>query len=203
MTYKTNCNYIDETLEWENHIPENSTKLIMGTFPTVKHKRSFEFFYPNKSNPFWNVLSEVSQIELVDADLPNAVSNRKIILNKLQLGITDMGYKILRHANSSLDQSIFPIQFMNIFKLLDEHPKIEKLILTSSSGQNSVEGWLRSYCLLNSVKFPKLRGQNPKRGILKYNKRELQIVSVHSTSRSAAKKLSDLVEMYNNEISFD
>jgi G:T/U-mismatch repair DNA glycosylase len=103
------------------------------------------FFYPNKDNPFWNVLSEIAQIELIPANEFDAIENRKNILDKLRLGITDIGYKILRHANSSLDQSIFPIEFMDIFKILDENPKIEKLILTSSSGQNSVEGWLRNY----------------------------------------------------------
>lgn len=200
MTYKTNCNFIPETLEWESYIPLTATKLIIGTFPTVTHRRSFDFFYPNKDNPFWNVLSEIAQIELVPANEFDAIENRKKILNKLELGITDMGYKILRHANSSLDQSIFPIEFMNIFKILDENPKIEKLILTSSSGLNSVEGWLRSYCVLNSVKFQKLKGRNPKKGVLKYEKKELQVVCVHSTSKAAAKKIHDLIEMYKNEI---
>lgn len=200
MNYKTNSDFIEETLEWDSYIPLNATKLIIGTFPTISHRRSFQFFYPNKDNPFWNILSEIAQIELVPANQPDAIENRKNILNKLQLGITDMGYKILRHANSSLDQSIFPIEFMDIFNIIDENPKIQKLILTSSSGQNSVEGWLRNYCLLNSVKFPKLKGKNPKRGNLKYGKKEIEVVSVHSTSKAAAKKIHDLVHMYNQEI---
>jgi G:T/U-mismatch repair DNA glycosylase len=200
MTYKTNCDIIPETLEWDSYIPENATKLIIGTFPTVLKRRSFNFFYPNENNSFWNVLSQIAEIELVSAKQFDAIENRKKILDKLQLGITDMGYKILRHGSSSLDQSIFPIEFMNIFKILDENPKIQKLILTSSSGVNSVEGWLRSYCMLNSVEFLKLKGQNPKRGFLKYGKNEIQVVSVHSTSKAAARKIDDLIEMYSMEI---
>src|SRR5690606_26750721 len=110
MKYKTECNYIEETLEWESYVPPNATKIIIGTFPTVPHRRSFEFFYPNKDNPFWTVLSTIAQIPLIDPKSADAIDNRKSILNKLRLGITDMGYKILRHANSSLDQSIFPIE---------------------------------------------------------------------------------------------
>lgn len=200
MNYKTSCNIIEEILGWESYIPPKATKLIIGTFPTVQDRRSFEFFYPNPYNPFWVVLSKIAEIELVSVSELDAVKNRKKILNKLNLAITDIGYKIIRHGNSSSDQSIFPVEFMDIFKLLDENPMIDKLILTSSSGQNSVAGWLKSYCQLNSVNFPKLKGENPKHGVLKYWKRDIQVVTVHSTSKAAAKKLDVLIEMYKKEI---
>ncbi len=200
MNYKTNCNTIEEKLEWENYIPDNANKLIIGTFPTVLHRRSFKFFYPNKDNPFWLILSEIAKINLLPAEHCNAIANRKSILDKLNLGITDMGYKVLRHSGSSLDQNILPLEFMNIFQILDNSPKINTLILTSSSGGNSVEGWLRSYCKLNSVRFKKLKGTNPKTGTINHNGREIKVVSVHSTSRTAAKKLEELIEMYRNVI---
>jgi len=200
MNYKTKCDIVEEILEWENFIPPNATQLIIGTFPTAKHRRSFQFFYLNKDNPFWEVLAAIADIELLLNDHKDAVQNRKSILSKLNLGITDMGYKVLRQSNSSLDQSIFPVEFMNIFQILDDTPTIKKLILTSSSGQNSVEGWLRSYCKLNSVKFKRLRGKNPKSGFLKYGEQQFQVVSVHSTSKTAAKKKADLIEMYRLQL---
>ena len=199
MNYVTLCNIKKEELKWDSYIPTGATKLIIGTFPTEPRKRKFMFFYPNENNPFWEVLSSIADVDLVSADDKEAVSNRKSILKKLKLGITDMGYKILRQQSSSSDQNIFPVEFMDIFKILDENPTISKLILTSSSGENSVEGWLRGYCSLNSVKFGKLRGKNPKLGSINY-KRKLEIVAVHSTSRAAAKKLTDLIDMYKTEI---
>lgn len=200
MTYKTKCDIVEEKLEWDNFIPPKATQLIIGTFPTAIQRRSFQFFYPNKDNPFWEVLAAIADIQLLDNDHSNAIPNRKSILTKLNLGITDMGYKVIRHSNSSLDQSILPIEFMNIFQILDDYPTINKLILTSSSGQNSVEGWLRSYCKLNSVKFKKLQGKNPKTGFLKYGERQVKVVTVHSTSKTAAKKKSDLIEMYKQQL---
>lgn len=200
MIYKTECKVIEETLEWENYIPSKANKLIIGTFPTVEHRRSYKFFYPNKDNPFWKILSIIAETKLIPADQNKAVSNRQEILSKLNLGITDMGYKILRHANSSLDQSIFPIEFMNIFKILDDYPTIEKLIFTSSSGENSVEGWFRNYCKLNSVKFPKMKGKNPKRAEINIGNRIVQIVTVHSTSKAAARSENELIDMYKKEI---
>jgi G:T/U mismatch-specific DNA glycosylase len=200
MNYKTTCKVIEECLEWGNFIPSNATKLIIGTFPTVPNKRSFEFFYPNKSNLFWNVLAAVAKISPLPPEYENAIRNRKNILEKLNVGITDMGCKVLRHDGSSLDQGIFPIKFMDIFQILDNNPTIEKLILTSSSGKNSAEGWFRSYCELNSVTFKKLKGTNPKRGILEHKGKMIQVVSVHSTSKSAAKKLDGLIKMYKAEL---
>lgn len=200
MSYKTKCDIVEEKLEWDNFIPPKATQLIIGTFPTAIHRRSFQFFYPNKDNPFWAVLAAIADTKLLQNDHADAVQNRQSILTKLNLGITDMGYKVLRHSNSSLDQSIFPVEFMNIFQILDDNPTIKRLILTSSSGKNSVEGWLRSYCKLNSVKFKRLQGKNPKTGLLKYRGREVRVVSVHSTSKTAAKKPADLIEMYRQQL---
>ena len=199
MNYLTKSDITEETLQWENFIPFNAGKLIIGTFPTAKQRRSFEFFYPNKNNPFWKVLASIAEMTVASADCSNAIQNRKDILTKLNLGITDMGYRVYRHANSSLDQSIFPIEFMNIFEILEDHPSIKKLIITSTSGQNSVEGWLRSYCVLNAIDFPKLKGKNPKNGVLLQNgKKIIEVVSVHSTSRAAAKTLEQLIYMYKS-----
>ncbi len=198
--YITQSTIVKETLKWESYFPSDATKLIIGTFPTEERRRKFNFFYPNESNPFWFILSVIAEIKLVPATEKDAIVNRKHILDKLKLGITDMGVKILRHGRSSADGNIFPVEFMDIFKILDENPAIDKLILTSSSGGNSVESWLRSYCSLNNVYFPKLKGTNPKHGKLRHGTKEVNVVAVHSTSRAAAKKIDELIEMYKSEI---
>jgi len=200
MSYITQPNTFEEIIGWDNFIPTKASKLIIGTFPTAKSNRSFEFFYPNKENPFWVVLAKIAKINLVPHDKKEAVSNRKEILTKLNLGITDMGYKVLRHNNSSLDNNIFPVEFMNIFEILDMNPTIKKLILTSSTGENSVEGWFKCYCNLNGVYYKKQRGSNPKQGIIKHKERLIEIVIVHSTSKSARRKLPELLEMYKSVI---
>jgi|JI7StandDraft_1071085.scaffolds.fasta_scaffold49536_2 hypothetical protein len=46
MSYKTKCDIVEEKLEWDYFILPKATKLFIGTFPTVLHRRSFEFFYP-------------------------------------------------------------------------------------------------------------------------------------------------------------
>ena len=80
----------------ENFIPTNADKLIIGTFPTAKQRRSFEFFYPNKNNPFWKVLASIAEMTLAPADSSKAIQNRKEVLTKLNLGITDIKFIVMR-----------------------------------------------------------------------------------------------------------
>lgn len=200
MAYQTTCNYKEEILPWQSYIPKQAKHLIIGTFPTEPRKRKYNFFYPNTNNCFWEVLFAITNSQPTCFEGDNAVLERKKQLDSLSLGITDMGEKVLRHGNSSLDSGIFPVKFMDVFHILDTHPTINKLIFTSSSGQNSVEGWFRSYCKLNDMSFPKLKGKNPKKFQFLGYSRPLEIVSVHSTSGAAGRSFKELVDMYNQEI---
>ncbi|AEV31532.1 G:T/U mismatch-specific DNA glycosylase [Owenweeksia hongkongensis] len=200
--YQTKSNFTEETLEWPSYIPDGATKLIMGTFPTEASKRSYPFFYPNTDNSFWRVLAAIATHELKYFEGDEAVHERKNILDKLNMGITDIGNKILRNGNSSLDADIFPMEFTDVFKILDETPTINKLIFTSSTSKNSVLGWFQAYCQLNSpLRLSALDGSNnPKRcNILNYS-RKVSVTIVHSTSGAARRSFEELLEMYRFEI---
>ncbi len=183
-------------------IPCNSRLLIVGTFPPARSKWSYPFFYPNKQNLFWPVMARLAKRELVHFSGSAAVEERKQLLEMLNLAITDMGYSIERKDNSSLDENLIAIRYMDIFKLLDEHPSINKIIFTSSSGPVSASGWFLKYLKNNGVqhRFPK--GLKPLRSEFQFRGRAIQLVVVYSPSRRAANRISfdKLVEMYANEI---
>ena len=156
MTFITKNIYEKEKLPWSEYIPENADKIILGTFPTKKDKRDFEFFYPNKNNKFWKVLANISNCNLTDFNANSsgrelAIRERKHILNKLKLAITDIGAIILRQNNSSLDSNLFPIEFTDIFQIIQSNPSIKRIILTSSTKGNSVLSWFEAYCKLNNI----------------------------------------------------
>ena len=202
MKNNTINTYYEEQHPWKLKIPEGADKLIIGTFPTANRNRGdIDFFYPNPNNQFWNVLRAVQNGSTeIDFTVILTKKQRIDLLKLLNLGITDMGLKVLRQQNSSLDKNLFVTEFTDIINILNDNPNIIKLIFCSSSGSNSAVGWSRSYCKLNGIKFPKLTGNNPKRTRFELNSREIEIVTVHSTSRAAARKLEELVEMYMNEI---
>ncbi|MFD0767164.1 hypothetical protein ACFQZI_20080 [Mucilaginibacter lutimaris] len=202
-TYHTNASSEPEDLPWPEHIPKKADKLILGTFPTRKKNRAFDFFYPNPSNRFWEVLSEVAGHKIKHMnDSPDTVEERKRILNKLRLGITDMGATVLRHKESSADSALFPVEFTDIFKILTENPKINTLIVTSSSDGNSVFSWLRAYCALNHINIQKPKKEDvlPWSRIIPWDVRPIKIICVCSPSKRVTRPVQELIEMYREAI---
>lgn len=92
--------------------------LVLGSFPPHQSKHSFPFYYPNKQNRFWKVMSAISGIELSAnlLDIDKAIEERKTIMRKLNLGIHDVALKIRRKNNSSLDSNIEIVAFQDIFQ---------------------------------------------------------------------------------------
>ncbi len=99
-----------ETHPWKWFAPPNSKVLLVGTFPTAKHNWKYEFFYPNTANLFWRVIATILNTELKFLSGIDAVNERKEMLTKLHVAITDMGHTIIRNDNSSLDENLIAVE---------------------------------------------------------------------------------------------
>lgn len=204
MAYKTLNEYKTETHPWQPYIPKNADRLILGTFPTVEGNRgAYEFFYPNPNNDFWRVLFDVAGKKLDDYKQNDPLEIRKQLLESLNLAISDIGKKILRQKDNSKDDNLFPIEYADIFSLLEIHHTIKKIILTSSSGGNSVLSWFHHYCILNGHNFVIPKGKLPRQTKLLFKTREINIEIISSPSRLSRIKGDKLVEMYRNAILTD
>jgi len=182
---------------WNWFAPKKSKTLIVGTFPTAKRNRKYDFFYPNPANYFWKVLAKIAQTELKYTAGEESVRERKKILEQLSVAVTDMGSKVRRTDNSSLDEKLIPLEYMDIFQILEENPTITKIIFTSSSGE-----WFSQFLESKTIihKFPK--GKRPIRTEINFKGKVISLVIAYSTSPRAANRISfeDLVEMYRKEI---
>jgi G:T/U-mismatch repair DNA glycosylase len=201
MIYKTVNEYKEEPHPWPPFIPANASKLILGTFPTNESNRTaYEFFYPNPLNDFWKVLFEVAGKDLNKYVTSEPVEIRKQILSDLKLGIADIGKRILRQKNSSEDENLFPIEFTDIFSLLENHQTIAKIIITSSSGANSVLSWFQQYCTLNDINFVIKKGNLPITSRFVFNNREIVVDIISSPSRLSPIRGDRLFQMYREAI---
>jgi len=187
---------------WNWFAPENSKTLIIGTFPPTKRNWKYDFFYPNTANLFWRILAKIADIELQCNLGEEAVIERKKILKIVAVAITDMGRVILRNDNSSLDENLEIVEYMDIFQILDEYPEITTIICTSSSGKVSAMRWLTDYLKAKNVacKFP--QGKKPLKTEINYNKKIIKIVIAYSSSARASNRISfaELVAIYQKEI---
>lgn len=128
-----------------------------------------------------------------------AIEVRKELLDNLKLAITDMGIEIYRQNDSSLDSNIFPKEFTDIFKLLEQNPAINTIILTSCSGGNSVLSWFKTYCSINKVE---IKIDKKRKGIINEVyveplKKSIGIMLLNSTSSLSSKKLDFLEQQYD------
>lgn len=201
MEYRTRINYSIETLPWAAYVPIGSTHLILGTFPSQEAKRKIDFYYPNPANRFWNVMANLAEYQLQYFEGKEAVHERLAILDKLRVGLSSMGKKIIRIGDSSLDNAIHAVEYLDVFSLLEDHPTLHTLVLTSSSGKSSTLAWFRNYLLLNGVKLAL-----PKKIILPFEtqmifkNRVIRILIVNSTSGISSKSFDYLLEQYDKAL---
>lgn len=192
----------EETHPWKWFVPYDSKILIIGTFPTAKRNWSYDFFYPNIANVFWEILAKIANTQLKCFSGEEAENERKKILQKLGVAVTDMGYKVIRNDGSSLDEKLVVVEYMDIFHIIKENPGINKLIFTSSSGNVSASKWFVEFLKSRNIlhKFPK--GKKPLKSEIVINDKKVCLVIAYSPSRRAANRISfnKLVEMYKNEI---
>jgi len=123
---------------FEPFIPQEATMLVLGTFPPIERCRDFKFYYPNNvGNRFWVIIEYVFNHKFQYWKENLAVEERKALLDKKHIAITDMVDKCVRSESNSSDKNLCEIEFRNICKLLRSRPKIRKIILTSRTEGNS------------------------------------------------------------------
>jgi len=192
----------EEIHPWNWYIPDGCETVVVGTFPPTRRNWSFDFFYPNKNNYFWKLIARIAGHSLLYNSGEEAVNERKELLNQLKLGVSDMGQIIRRKTDSSLDQNLEIVAYMDIFKLLRENPSVRKLIFTSSSGKSSAIGWFKDYLSIHRIPFKILQGKRPLRTSISISGKLLEIVILYSTSPRAGASISfdALTELFANEI---
>lgn len=188
--------YTEETHPWDWYIPENANKLLIGTFPTEARNRKHDFFYCSSTNRFWEILSALQgkSVSLLEGE--NGIIERHKLLESLSLGLTDMGKKIIRQRGSSKDHSLFPLEFMDILKLLNLFPNIETLILSGDVQGNSSLSWFNTYCSINGIKLNLKELKKEKHILTSAFGRGIAIKMAYSPSRLSRKETIELVDNY-------
>jgi hypoxanthine-DNA glycosylase len=177
---------------FETFIPEGAQTLIIGTFPTARKYRRFNFYYPGARNKFWHIMSDIfgtkflftgKQTGMTEENADKAVKERKEFLQSKKIGITDMIETCERKNDSSNDNDLVPIEYRNIVCLLRNHPAIDKLIFTSRGG-NSAFQLFRKQLKKENISLSQLSKENNiLKGAIEYSKdRKIEILVPYSPS---------------------
>lgn len=177
--------------------------LILGSFPPHQSKHAFPFYYPNKQNRFWRVAAAIAGMPLKVplTDKEQAVEERKRIMEKLKIGIHDVGLEIKRSNNSSLDSNITILKYQNIRKIVSEHPELKRIVLLGFSAKNSAAHAFMRY--LNDENIPatfpadfKIKSQQ--QFTIRFDERVVDCVILNSTSSASTVSLETLVSQFSN-----
>lgn len=132
---------------------KDSKILILGSFPSVK-SREMNFFYMNKTNRFYKVLSSLLGIDLFSI----SIEEKKRILLKNHIALYDVVKRCRIHGSS--DSSLQILDYSDIYEIL-MNTKINKIYLNGSLAYSL---FIKKYPeLLNvSYKLPSTSSANAK-----------------------------------------
>jgi G:T/U-mismatch repair DNA glycosylase len=142
-------------------IPSKPRALFVGTFPVLENGTS-GFFYHSRYNKLWSILSRISGQTL------NTIPEKLQWLSMHGIAITDIVQKAQRaegRCNSTSDSDLIPFCYNNIWALMQQHPTIQTIYLTSggpstrSTGGKSAGGWLCTH--LREVEGGNLKKELP------------------------------------------
>ena len=115
-------------------IDDNSTILILGSFPSVK-TREIGFYYGHPQNRFYKVISGI-----FNEDMPISILDKTQLLSKHHIALYDVIYEcdIIGSSDSSI-KNVIPIDIKDI---LNRYPHIKTIILNGGLAKKLFDKYL-------------------------------------------------------------
>lgn len=132
-------------------IPENATKLIVGTLPPPRFttgelkKGDVDFCYGSRDGMLWVILDKMFDLGLKYENTAEAIEQRERFLIKRGIGICDMVESSRRDKIDASDLGMQHVEMRNMIQILRDHPKIETLLFTGGNSKNGPEYFFRRH----------------------------------------------------------
>ncbi|WP_026915285.1 uracil-DNA glycosylase family protein [Christiangramia portivictoriae] len=132
-------------------IPEDATKLIVGTLPPPRFTRGdlkpddVNFCYGSRDGLLWPVLSRLFQLELKFENTSEAIQQRQDFLKRRKIGICDIVESSMRAKVNASDLGMQEVKLRDMLEILRKNPKIDTLLFTGGNSKNGPEYFFRRY----------------------------------------------------------
>lgn len=188
---------------YEPYIPKGVTKLIIGTMPPMRFcteqqkldKLDVRFYYGSHKNHFWKLVEEATGTKFDFENTEIAIQQRKELLKKLNMGITDIIESCIHVGGKSDDKSLTILKYKPIVELLMKHPDITTLICTSTFVKNE----------LKKNTNGKYHKETQRKGTIEINNKKYNVIILYSPSpyalvgmgtSGAEKRLAQYIEVF-------
>ncbi|MCP9201382.1 uracil-DNA glycosylase family protein [Gramella sp. GC03-9] len=132
-------------------IPENATKLIVGTLPPPRFTKrklredDVDFCYGSGDGLLWKVLDRIFDLDLKFENTQEAVEQRKEFLRSRGLGICDVVESSRREKVDASDLGMQKVELRDMIAILRKNPKVDTLLFTGGNSKNGPEYFFRRY----------------------------------------------------------
>ena len=119
---------------FEPFVSKNTKTLILGTFPGKdftdpnKENDKEDWYYGNKRNEFWELIEYALCCK---ENSLKTIKEKKEVLEKHNIGITDIVKKAIRTENNNSDKNLEVMETNDLNSLLDKYKGIDTIVLTS------------------------------------------------------------------------
>ncbi|GGK41749.1 MULTISPECIES: uracil-DNA glycosylase family protein [Flavobacteriaceae] len=172
-------------------IPENATKLIVGTLPPprfsigVLKKGDVNFCYGSIDGQLWKILDKIYNLNLKFETSEFAIQQRKEFLITNNIGICDIVVSCIRKKIDASDLAMENIQLRDLLYYLNKFPKIDTLLLTGGNSKNGPEYHLRKLLKSINIKLIPVNLDTPRIHQFNIKKRTLKSISLTAPSGAA------------------
>lgn len=137
------------THPYQPFIPENTTKLIVGTLPPPRFttgelkENDVNWCYGSRDGQLWPILDALFQLNLTYETTPDAITERQNFLRERRIGICDIVASAKREKIDASDMGMQEVILRNLIAVLNENPKIDTLLFTGGNSKNGPEYFFR------------------------------------------------------------
>lgn len=196
-------NTFHHTHPYEPFIPENATKLIVGTLPPprfttgILKEGDVDFCYGSRDGLLWIVLDKLFDLNLKFENTAEAIEQRERFLAERGIGICDMVESSRRVKIDASDIGMQEVELRNMIQILKDHPRIETLLFTGGNSKNGPEYFFRKH-LQNTgsgIKLKVISNEVPRVHQFVLDGRAINTVSLTAPSGSANRAIGG-VDLY-------
>ncbi len=165
-------------------IPQNATKLIVGTLPPPRFsignlkKGDVNFCYGSVDGQLWKILNEIFSLELLFENTDLAIKQRKDFLIENKIGICDIVESCERKKIDASDLGMDNIELRDMLFYLKKNPTVTTLLLTGGNSKNGPEYHLRKQLKEKNIILIPVLEETPK--IHEFRMNETRIIKVIS-----------------------